>query len=801
MTAQIVYVGFSADIANPLEHTTATALFFQLLAVVVFAAFSQLLGGANAFTYGTDKIRGVNLGVESYLTPSIFAATNDASVVDEWTYGTKYGSTAAASRLQSHWDTYITENDFATIQSYGLNHVRIPIGYWSINKNTSEPFAVGAYPYITKAVQWAQKYGIKVIIDLHGAPGSQNGFDKQAVSSLGSVGWQTSSVNIQRTRDALVQITNDFAINPTYSDTVTSIELLNEPAGYVGSDFLATTKQFYYDGYGQSRYPYGNSTQSSTLITIHDAFQPWYYWSGFMSPPQWQNVALDTHFYTMFSAEQARWNYSQHIQSACDQKSSIISSNQNLWTFVGEFAATSTDCSGSKALLAANGGSYYDGTVPGSQAVGSCKGLTGNGSFFSTEYKSFMRQYWEAQVDSWEAGSGWIMWTWKTETADELSYSKGVQYGWIPKDPTERLYANPCDTSNLYNSTSSSSTILSQTVTSHASSSTTSNVTTSSKVTTSSNVTTSSKAVSTGAVGNTPMIRLKGLSEEMGCQIMGKAEFLNPGGSVKDRAALWIVKDAEAKGIGLAHTQSQEKVDLLKMLGAEVHPVPAVPYENPENYNHQAKRHAEKLENAYWTNQFDNIANRQAHIETTGPEIWSQTDDGKNLDGFTCATGTGGTLAGVTSYLKQKSNGRVKCFLADPPGSVLFGHVQSGFKEMGERKGSSITEGIGQGRVTENLKQDIHLIDNSLFIPDEASIRMVYRMLDEEGIYIGASSALNVAAAVEMARHLGSGSKIVTVICDGAYRYQTRLFSKKWLHSKGLYDALPQNYQKYAVLD
>ncbi|CAJ0909418.1 10852_t:CDS:2, partial [Entrophospora sp. SA101] len=240
-------------------------------------------------------------------------------------------------------------------------------------------------------------------------------------------------------------------------------------------------------------------------------------------------------------------------------------------------------------------------------------------------------------------------------------------------------------------------------------------------------------------------------------------------------AALYVVKEAEEKGllkpggtvvegtagntgIGLAHvcrskgykcviympnTQSQEKIDLLRMLGAEVYPVPAVAYDNPDNYNHQAKRHAEKIPNAAWTNQFDNIANRKAHIETTGPEIWQQTEgEGKKLDGFVCSTGTGGTLAGIASYLKSK-NPSIKIFLADPPGSILYNYFKSGGKLLGERSGSSITEGIGQGRITENLKQDVHLIDDALFIPDEKSIEMVYRLLDEEGLYMGASTALN----------------------------------------------------------
>jgi cysteine synthase A len=331
------------------------------------------------------------------------------------------------------------------------------------------------------------------------------------------------------------------------------------------------------------------------------------------------------------------------------------------------------------------------------------------------------------------------------------------------------------------------------------------------------------------AIGNTPLIRLNHISDATGCEVLGKAEFMNPGGSIKDRAALFVVKDAEEKGllkaggsvvegtagntgIGLAHvcrskgykcviympnTQSQGKIDLLRLLGAEVYPVPAVAFENPENYNHQAKRHADRLENAVWTNQFDNIANRRAHIETTGPEIWAQTK-GK-VDAFTCATGTGGTLAGVTRYLKTVSDGKVKCFLADPPGSVLHSYIQSGGKLV-DRSGSSITEGIGQGRVTDNLGQDIDLLDGSMHISDEKSIEQVYRCLDEEGLYLGASSCLNVAAAKELAEKLGKGHTVVTVLCDGAYRYAERLFSKKWLTEKQLLGAIPRHLEKYIVL-
>ena len=319
------------------------------------------------------------------------------------------------------------------------------------------------------------------------------------------------------------------------------------------------------------------------------------------------------------------------------------------------------------------------------------------------------------------------------------------------------------------------------------------------------------------------------MSDETGCEILGKAEFQNPGGSVKDRAALYVVKGAEEDGqlkpggtvvegtagntgIGLAHvcrskgyklviympnTQSQGKIDLLRLLGAEVYPVPAVAFDNPENYNHQAKRHAERLDNAVWTNQFDNTANRQAHIETTGPEIWHQTQ-GK-IDAFTCASGTAGTIAGVTRYLKTVSDGRVKCFLADPPGSVLDSYIKSG-GQLKDRSGSSITEGIGQGRITDNLKPDIDLLDGSLHIPDEQSIEMVYRCLDEEGLYLGASSCLNVAAARNVALKLGRGHTVVTILCDGAYRYADRLFSRKWLTEKKLLDAIPKGLEKYIVL-
>jgi cysteine synthase A len=313
------------------------------------------------------------------------------------------------------------------------------------------------------------------------------------------------------------------------------------------------------------------------------------------------------------------------------------------------------------------------------------------------------------------------------------------------------------------------------------------------------------------AVGNTPLIRLNSFSEETGCEILGKAEFLNPGGSVKDRAALYIIQDAETKGllkpggtvvegtagntgIGLAHicnakgykcliiipdTQSQEKMDLLRTLGAEVRPVPAVPYRDPNNYVRLSGRIAEEMENAIWANQFDNLANRQAHYETTGPEIWAQTE-GK-IDAWVAATGTGGTYAGVSLFLKEK-NPEIKCVLADPMGSGLYSYAKTGTITI---TGSSVTEGIGNSRVTANMENAP--IDDALQVDDQEALRVIYQLLKKDGLFMGGSVGINVGAAVALARQLGPGHTIVTVLCDGGARYQSRLFNREWLVEKGLW--------------
>ena len=314
-----------------------------------------------------------------------------------------------------------------------------------------------------------------------------------------------------------------------------------------------------------------------------------------------------------------------------------------------------------------------------------------------------------------------------------------------------------------------------------------------------------------GAIGNTPLIRLQAASEATGCEILGKAEFMNPGGSVKDRAAWWMIREAERSGllqpggtivegtagntgIGLAHicnargyscvifmpdNQSPEKADILKTLGADVRVVPTVPYANEMNYQKQAGRFAESLQQAVWVNQFDNTANRLAHFESTGPEIWQQT--GGRVDAFVCAVGTGGTIAGVSNYLKQQRE-NIQLVLLDCIGSALYSFITTGVANMSE--GTSITEGIGNSRITDNL--DGAWIDRALQITDQDAVNMVYRLLHEEGWFLGSSTGVNVCGALEVARELGPGHTVVTVLCDGGGKYRSSLFNRDWLAQKGL---------------
>ena len=316
-------------------------------------------------------------------------------------------------------------------------------------------------------------------------------------------------------------------------------------------------------------------------------------------------------------------------------------------------------------------------------------------------------------------------------------------------------------------------------------------------------------------IGNTPLVRLNAASEATGCEILGKCEFLNPGGSIKDRAALFIIRDAERRGllkpggvivegtagntgIGLAlvgnslgyrsvivipETQSQEKKDMLRLCGAELIEVPAVPYRDPNNYVKYSGRLAEELaakepNGAIWANQFDNVANRQGHVETTGPEIWRQTD-GK-LDGFTCAVGTGGTLAGIGMYLKSRRSD-IQIALADPMGAALYNFYEHGTLKA---EGSSITEGIGQGRITANLEGAP--VDLAFQISDEEALPLIFDLVLQEGVILGGSSGINIAGAIHLAKQMGPGHTIVTMLCDYGNRYQSKLFNPAFLKERGL---------------
>src|SRR3989442_2629186 len=312
-----------------------------------------------------------------------------------------------------------------------------------------------------------------------------------------------------------------------------------------------------------------------------------------------------------------------------------------------------------------------------------------------------------------------------------------------------------------------------------------------------------------GSIGNTPLIRLHGHSQLPGCEMLGKAEFLNPGGSVKDRAGLYIILDAEKRGllkpgglivegtagntgIGLAlvgnargyrtlivipDTQSQEKKDVLRLCGAELREVPAVPYKDPNNYVHVSERVAQER-GAFWANQWDNTANQDGHYRSTGTEIWTQT--GGRVDGFTCAIGTGGTLAGVSRYLKEKKPS-VRIAAADPVGAAMYSWFKRG--EL-KSEGSSITEGIGQGRVTKNVA--MAMVDDAYQIPDAEALPYIFEMAKSEGVILGGSSGINIAGAIRLARDLGPGHTVVTILADSGTRYQSKLFNAGFLREKGL---------------
>ncbi|WAQ84750.1 hypothetical protein PtA15_5A323 [Puccinia triticina] len=397
------------------------------------------------FDYANQKIQGVNIGgwlvTEPWITPSIYEADNPA-VIDEFTLCQTLGQHEASRRLRKHWDSFYTEGDFHTIKSYGLNHVRIPIGYWAFDISGGEPYVQGQFEYLLKAVGWCKDIGLKVLIDLHGAPGSQNGFDNSG--KRGDISWDDDQGNVDRTKAALVQLTKEFS-KPQYAQVVVGIQALNEPAGFKNQHMVDTINEFYKDGYDIVRHSgshSGDGSQTHLLYNIHDAFLPLSTWSHTFPPPRYHGVSLDTHIYTVFTVEGNKMNEQERIHEYCRKIPDLQASQSKIWTWVGEFTPAPTDCA--PLLNGIGRGARYDGTFEGSTRVGDCHPYTGLASHFSEEYKESLGKFFQIQTQVYEHGSGWFMWTFKAEKADDWSYDAGVKGGWIPKNLDHKLYDVHC---------------------------------------------------------------------------------------------------------------------------------------------------------------------------------------------------------------------------------------------------------------------------------------------------------------------------------------------------------------------
>ncbi|MBW0466161.1 hypothetical protein O181_005876 [Austropuccinia psidii MF-1] len=401
---------------------------------------SQQSNPSNQIDCAVHKIRGVNCGgwflSEPFINPSLYN-TGNPKIVDEYTFCKYLGKEEALKRLTKHWDTFYTLDDFVRIKSYGLNHIRIGIGFWAFSITKGEPYVQGQLKYLKRAVDWAKQTGLKVIITIHGAPGSQNGNDNSG--QRGHIGWPDSPSNLARTKSVLAQLTNEFS-QPIYAGVVTNIEALNEPAGY-DSKTLSLTKKYYQEGYQIVRNP-RPGVKSNLFYTISDAFLPLKDWSNFFPSSSYQQVALDTHRYSIFTPVGVRMNDRDRIQSYCNMIKGLKASQEKIMTFVGEFSPVSTDCT--PMINGLGRGARYDGTFGGGPKLGSCQGKSGKASSFTKEYKDLLARLFSVQTRVYENSCGWIMWTFKTENADEWSYDAGVKNGWIPKDAATHMYPNPC---------------------------------------------------------------------------------------------------------------------------------------------------------------------------------------------------------------------------------------------------------------------------------------------------------------------------------------------------------------------
>ncbi|SCV67111.1 BQ2448_5757 [Microbotryum intermedium] len=433
------------------------------------------------FDYANEKIRGVSLGgwlvTEPFIKPSLYVEPNRADwrIQDEWTFCQYQDREIAASALRDHWDSWITELDIEEIAEAGLNHIRIPVGYWAVDINTAagEPYIPGSLYYLDSAIKWAKKAGLRVLVDLHGVPGSQNALDNSG--RRGSINWNKNATNLVRTRNVLTVLADEFS-KPEYHNVVTAIQPVNEPWGHE-PDVLAAAEDYYYDGFQLAKLD-GTDPSRSLLYVIHDAFKGVTHWKGKRRPPDpvkrcivdvihphaqdfMRNttyegkVMIDTHIYSIFDEQEIRFSETQRIEHYCEygQYLSQVTAG-GLRPVVGEWSTAPTDCN--QAFPGANYSrpeqqigwpSRFDGSWPGSRAVGRCREKTGQGEKYAIEYREQLGRLWEVQVSTYEQGSGWIMWTWKTETAADFSYQAGLDHGWIPKDVMQRTWQDLCKVS------------------------------------------------------------------------------------------------------------------------------------------------------------------------------------------------------------------------------------------------------------------------------------------------------------------------------------------------------------------
>lgn len=411
-------------------YTQLATIAFSLLSSVSSAPLtSRLNDRAVSFDYSNEKVLGVNLGgwfvLEPWITPSIFDDwASETTVVDEFTYTQTLGKDEAYKRLTDHWNTWITQDDFNQIKAAGLNHVRIPIGYWAIAPQDGDPYVQGQLPVLDQAITWARSAGLKVLLDLHGAPGSQNGFDNSG--RYGPITWQQGST-VSQTLSALSALSQRYSGS---TDVVSAIQLLNEPLG--SSLDLDSLKSFYQSGH---------QTLASNYVTcIHDAFQDFStYWNNFLDTA---SVLLDTHQYQVFSPSQVALSTTDHVAAACALGPHLASTGKN--TIVGEWTGAQTDCA--KWLNGLGKGARYDGTLAGSSTVGSCDGkYTGTVAGLSNADKDNLAHFIDAQLDAYEQRTGWVFWTWKTESAPEWHMKDLLAAGLFPQPLTSRTYSGQCD--------------------------------------------------------------------------------------------------------------------------------------------------------------------------------------------------------------------------------------------------------------------------------------------------------------------------------------------------------------------